>query len=87
MFKRADELKQFEAPDLSTVYALIGEIDKLIDKKNYDKALELTNKAEEVILRIKGQGENKYSPQYLYDIFETIELTKEGLKSAMVKKE
>jgi dihydrodipicolinate synthase/N-acetylneuraminate lyase len=85
MFRRADELKQLEAPDLSTVNSLIGEINESIEKKDYEKAYELSNKAEEIIAKVKRNRSS--SPQYLYSIFEEIELIKEGLRKAMVKKE
>jgi len=84
MFRRADELKQFEAPDLSTVNALIDEINESIEKKDFEKAYELANKAEEIIAKIKRNGSS--SPQYLYSIFEEIELIKEGLSKVMVKR-
>ena len=85
MFRRADELNQSEAPDLSTVNALIDAINEAIDKKNYEKAYELSTKAEEIIAKIKRSGSS--SPQYLYSIFEEIELIKEGLSKALVRKE
>jgi hypothetical protein len=85
MFRQADELLKNEAPDLSTVNVLIDEITELIDKKNYEKAYELATKAEEIIAKIKRNGSS--SPQILYSLFEEIELIKEGLSKAMVKKE